>query len=338
MPFELWCPECQKLLRVADEHAGREARCPNCSAVFTATPLAAGASPSHFTHSGSPERADTTNPYASPSTYIDPTSRQEIVSDWSPRLITIEEVFFKSWAIFKEQWVMICLAVLIVGAINIGVNLVLDGIARTISATIEERAIRIVVHIAVFFVLWIFQTWLGIGQMMVIIDIARGHEIHMGKLFSGGPYLINTLLAVAMVFPIFFFIVFVFIAMSVAMVGLNIQDGGAATFVVLLIAILPIIVIVTLIFSQVQLLIIDRGFNAFKSLWTFFEITSGNRLTVCLIAIVLFLLIICAVIAGFLALCIGLIPASIGMGGFTSLVLVVTYLCMTNQHVAVPEY
>ena len=180
--------------------------------------------------------------------------------------------------------------------------------------------------------------------MMVIIDIARGHKINIGKVFSGGPYLINTLLAMV-VFPIFFFITFVIFAIPVAMLGQSMQDRGAAAFVALfafaglfVAFVLYFIMIVKLIFSQVQLLIIDRRLNAFNSFRTFFEITSGNRLTILLIAFVLFLLFICAVLAGLLALIIGIIPALIGMIGFTSLVFVVTYLCMTNQHVAVPEY
>ena len=32
MPITFTCPQCQKTLRVGDEHAGRQCRCPNCSA------------------------------------------------------------------------------------------------------------------------------------------------------------------------------------------------------------------------------------------------------------------------------------------------------------------
>ena len=34
MPIELPCPSCHQRLRVADQHAGRQARCPNCKTVF----------------------------------------------------------------------------------------------------------------------------------------------------------------------------------------------------------------------------------------------------------------------------------------------------------------
>ena len=35
MPIETACPGCKRQLRVADEHAGKQARCPMCSTVYT---------------------------------------------------------------------------------------------------------------------------------------------------------------------------------------------------------------------------------------------------------------------------------------------------------------
>jgi hypothetical protein len=34
MPIETKCPGCARLLRVADEHAGRQARCPECNTIY----------------------------------------------------------------------------------------------------------------------------------------------------------------------------------------------------------------------------------------------------------------------------------------------------------------
>ena len=338
MPFELRCPGCQKLLRVADEHAGREARCPNCSAVFTAMPLAADASPSPFTHLGSPEGSVTTNPYASPSTYADPTPRQESLSKWSPRQISYDEVFSKSWAIFKKQWLMICVAVLVVGGINIGISLVQNVIMMVLTAATNEAVVTFLSQIVMGLIAWVFQTWLGIGRVMVILDIARGREINIGKLFAGGPFLINTLLAEVIVISIISAILLVLIGIPAAAVGLAMQDVkavGIAAMIGAFTAFVPIIVI-TLMFSQIQLLIVDRGLSAVGSLQTSLEITSGNKLTIFLIGILLFAIGICAAIAGLLAICIGFIPAMIGVAGFGALIFVVTYLCMTNQPVAVP--
>ena len=77
MPIEISCSNCQAILRVADEHAGKSARCPQCSTVIPIplTPLedappagstwqdqptqyAAGAAAAHS--------AASANPYASP--------------------------------------------------------------------------------------------------------------------------------------------------------------------------------------------------------------------------------------------------------------------------------
>jgi hypothetical protein len=52
MPIETICASCAKKLRVADEHAGKQARCPNCGHVYTVPQL----TPSSY----SPLATDTT--------------------------------------------------------------------------------------------------------------------------------------------------------------------------------------------------------------------------------------------------------------------------------------
>ena len=45
MPIESICPTCSRTLRVADEHAGKQARCPVCQNLYTVT--AASGTPTH---------------------------------------------------------------------------------------------------------------------------------------------------------------------------------------------------------------------------------------------------------------------------------------------------
>ena len=39
MPIEAKCPGCDRLLRVSDEHAGKQARCPVCNTIYSVPEL-----------------------------------------------------------------------------------------------------------------------------------------------------------------------------------------------------------------------------------------------------------------------------------------------------------
>lgn len=69
MPIETDCPGCERRLRVGDEYAGRQARCPVCAHVYTVpqpTPEAVGASLSSSA-GRSPESSSYYGPPSSPS-------------------------------------------------------------------------------------------------------------------------------------------------------------------------------------------------------------------------------------------------------------------------------
>ena len=76
MPIEFECPGCRNRLRVPDEHAGKQARCPECSFVSQVPYLAVDgqpqltepplAPPPRFDYAA--PGSETPNPYASPTT------------------------------------------------------------------------------------------------------------------------------------------------------------------------------------------------------------------------------------------------------------------------------
>ena len=76
MPIEFDCPGCRNRLRVPDEHAGKPARCPECSYVSQVPYLAVDGQPqpsepplAHQPRAESPiPGSGTHNPYASPTT------------------------------------------------------------------------------------------------------------------------------------------------------------------------------------------------------------------------------------------------------------------------------
>ena len=68
MPIQFRCTECNKLLRVGDEIAGRQAKCPECGAVVTVPASDAGGGsgqPEGGAYGFSPE-APAPNPYQTP--------------------------------------------------------------------------------------------------------------------------------------------------------------------------------------------------------------------------------------------------------------------------------
>jgi predicted Zn finger-like uncharacterized protein len=65
MPIQLACPSCAKQFRVADEHAGKKVKCPNCQTIFQ-VPSPKGDSPlPNYAYPPTPVQPPTaTNPYA----------------------------------------------------------------------------------------------------------------------------------------------------------------------------------------------------------------------------------------------------------------------------------
>jgi hypothetical protein len=336
MPMEVHCPECQALLRIADENAEQQTRCPSCSAVFTAaeksTPLQ---TPSPWSRPLT--GVDPTNPYA-PSSAV-PDVRPTGSTEWAPRVFSVDEVYSSTWAIFKDQWLKACVAALIVIGVNIGAGAARYFLMRYLPQVINEPVLFRVTQFAIFFALWLFQMWIQIGLIMIMLDIARGRAIKFGKILTGGPYLANVVLANIMIVLVVAAVGLVLVGIPAAAVGLATQNLAAAIATAIaagIIAIVPL-VILSLMLSQVQMLVIDRGMGAVESLYTSYEITKGNKFTIFVIGMLAFLILLGAVILGLLALFVGIIPAIIGVTGFSSLLMVVMYLSMTGQRITVPR-
>lgn len=335
------------MLRVAEEHLGKQARCPSCSHVFTVTNAApvpestppADVAANPFASSNQSMVEDMSNPYMAPSEYGDAYSSAVGEANWAPRQFLLEEVFQKSFQVFKKHWSMVCVTVLIVFAVNFGLSMLQNFVVQMITVQ-AGVAVSLAVQIITAFVLWIVQTWLGIGQIIVFLDIARGNEINLGKLFSGGPYLLQTLLVVVLVSLIMAVAGGVFLCIPALVVGLlaqNFEPAVMAAMCGFLVLLVPM-VIVLLMFSQSQMLVIDRGLNGFEALQVSREITTGNKMQIFLVFLLLGVIGFVACVVGLLAFCFGIFPAMIGALAFGGLVFVVMYLCMTGQYVHVSEF
>lgn len=249
-------------------------------------------------------------------------------------------MFSLTWAIFKDRWGIVCGAVMIVGVINAVFNGIEQFGGQVLAGNVAEPAVVVFAQIAFFAIRWTVQIWLTIGQTMVMLDIARGRPTNIGKLFGGGPFLVQSIIAMLLVTLIMGAVALIGVGAPAAIFGVVAQDAAAAfggAMLGLLIIFVPVIVL-SLMFSQVQVLIVDRGVSGIESLSLSREITNGNKMTLFIIGICLTGIAIGAVILGLIALCVGVIPALIGVSGYAALLFAVTYLMMTGQRIAATTY
>ncbi|MEZ6109643.1 MAG: hypothetical protein R3C99_01115 [Pirellulaceae bacterium] len=77
MPIETLCPGCGRKLRVAEEHAGKQARCPVCGTIYSVGAVSASETPASADRvapaPSSQDQVGTNKPVAAPaSTYVEP--------------------------------------------------------------------------------------------------------------------------------------------------------------------------------------------------------------------------------------------------------------------------
>ena len=144
-----------------------------------------------------------------------------------------------------------------------------------------------------------FQVWIGIGQALFFLKIARGQEAEIGDVFTGGAYFLRIL-------------------------GASILFGLAFTAGMLL-CIVPGIIF-ALMFWPFYYLIVDRNVGVFDSFGLARECTAGNRATMVLIWLLSLVLILASLIPCGLGLLVS-IP-------YFALMYPVIYLVMTGQPTA----
>lgn len=355
MSIEFRCTQCNRLLRTQDETAGKKAKCPECGTILTiptagATPEMgapppvgppqspavppspepeppAGEGPespfgpiepppegptSPFASGAAP---DPGNPYASPADYTVGASAGYAapVGQIVPTQIDLGDVFGRTWEIIKDQWGLCLGLVLVAWLINMGVSLV-AGMLPIIGPLASS----------------LFSVWIYIGVALGLLKIARGQETSLGELFNGGAYFLRVFgasllygLMVMGVFSILFFPALVGI-----LVALQGGDEALMIFAAIGLGLLCWIpaMILSLMYSQFYYLIIDRDVGVLESFSLSREITTGNKLTLFVIWVLIGLLNMAGVLPCFLGL-LFTIP-------FTALLNLIVYLAMTGQPTA----
>ncbi|MEX0711064.1 MAG: hypothetical protein WD278_01865 [Pirellulales bacterium] len=269
---------------------------------------------------------DEANPYRSPAASLVPDAPPMAPGQLRPTRIGIGDVLTSTWEIYKSQMGM-CIAVAITCIVlNIALQLTGEAIVGVAEA-VGPVEVFIGANLVFFVVQWCIQLWLAAGQTLFMLRVGRGEEAPFTLLFSGGPYLIRIILATILM-------VLLSLAMAVvcalpALIGYfatrdqNLTLGLGALGVLLGI---PLLLYVSLTFSQFQFLIIDRNMGPVESLLTSRQITPGNRLAIFALYIIATLL----VFGGCFACLIGAVFTL----PYSMLLFAVVYLAMTGQPTA----
>jgi uncharacterized membrane protein len=303
MPISFRCPECDQLLRVPDDAAGKQARCPSCETVAIVRldsidprdlPTEAGKSPPNPFADPNPA-----NPYSSPRTAPDYRPESVSAGPLTHDIIDVGQVLNVSWEVYKDNWATLVGGFTIFTVITGGVSTVLQLMIESTVGRGQGGLDEVIATILEFVISQSVQAFLVVGLTRIYLAAARGQKTSIDMLFSGTD----------LFWPAF----------------------GASILFGLIILAGSVLCIVPGIFLACGLwlfchLIVDRGvgpLNSFSLAWQYSE---GNRMS----SFVLGIIQIGVIILGFLALCIGLLFTMT----FAGIMWTVAYLHITGQRVA----
>lgn len=294
MAIEFRCGQCDSLLRVPDDTAGRQAQCPHCNGLTTVpdatVPPASG---------WPPRQPEAVNPYQAPSAdYRRPAAVAPLPAGPIVRTpIEFEDILRRTWTIFKREMGTCVIAGLIFLGLNLVVNVPVSLVSNIIIADLHDPGGKVVVWTFSNLLTTVYTTWLEIGMAVFMLKIARGQPTAYGDLFTGLDFFV----------PVFLAKLLFSLAVGIGTV----------------LCIIPGAVLALMMF-QYFYLIIDRNAGIAESLSMSMELTEGSRLS--------WLAVYLATLFG--GLIVTLLTCGLGAllyVPFYSLVFAVGYLAMTGQ-------
>jgi len=325
MPIEFRCTQCQKLLRVPDETAGRQAKCPACDTVLTipsassAPPLGGGPP--------TPPISPGVNPYQAPSLAAARADEASLIGTriFQPTTIEVTEVVRRAWEIYKLKMGFTMLVVILgfglqyalsfgIGMMNMAVQIAMPG---SLAYVVTQVFFNIVSNV--------FGSWIWFGIIIALLNVARGEPTSVGDVFRGGPYLIRGIIATILMMLIGIAVFAPFTAPGLLLLAVRGPEDGVAMLVLgigALLALIPWMYIGVSIF-QYPFLIVDRNMDAISAISLSWKITSGNRWQL----LAVYILAGLVALIGMIACC---LPAIFTLP-LATLFSVVAYLALTGQ-------
>jgi phage FluMu protein Com len=291
MPLEFRCSHCQKLLSTPDGTAGKHAKCPACGAVVP------------IPQQSDVERDETRWHPASTSASAPQTSAGAQGSSVAsapqaplqPTQIELGDVLTRSWQIFKQCWGQCIVGTwanmaMMAGAIG------LSFVPCLLRQACEPGPEDIVLFVIAGLVVW----WLHLGIHRFMLKLARGEPAAISDMLSAGD---------------------VFLSSIVALVVFLIAFGVGLAF-----CFVPGMYVL-LACSQFVLVLVDRRVGPWESLRLSMQITTGNKITLFVLGILLW-----AISTAASAITCGL--SAIATSPFWFLAMAVAYVMMTGQRTA----
>jgi predicted Zn finger-like uncharacterized protein len=329
MLIEFNCTQCQTTLRVDDSAAGRQVRCPKCSAVLMAPSRGtqySPATPAESTRVGPTVMmpADP-NPYASPSLAATPDAGKIPPLRGGP--LEVGYVLSRTWEIFKIHWPLCLVATLVPGGIQQGLGIVLQMAIKVLAPVSMGAAI--VVGIALYLGAVVLIIWLNVGQFIFMLRVADGETPDIANLFRGGPWIVRLFLLWIVLMLAFYGVLILTLGVPLgigALAGLAGAKSGTAGIALGLVVGGAIGVVLFFMlataWSQCIYVLIDQNAGVFESLRLSWQLTQGNRMAI----LGVFLTLVVINIGGFLACCIGIL----GTAPFSMLALAVMHTALAR--------
>jgi hypothetical protein len=269
------------------------------------------------------DQDDFENPYAPP----DSTFAQDFPHGQFGKIdFTVGDLWNWTWSLYKEQFRTCMIIIWGVFAINFGISFVSNLLLKAVVAAVRDQIFTAVMQFAVIFGSYVVQIWLNVGTNLAFLKLVRRQEVVFEDVFTGGRYVLTTILA-ALLFGLAVGGPMVLALFGGAALFPTIQDNQSVLSVLLIVTVVAVLAAVAVYVSirllQFYFVVIDRNAGVIECLRTSWYLTRNQVPTLILV----YLLQMTIVLAGLLALCVGVIFAA----PLASLLLVVTYQAVTGQ-------
>jgi hypothetical protein len=265
---------------------------------------------------------DETNPYAPPKSEIGRGYHGETLGVVP---FDLGSILSATWTLYKER-LGACLGVCwTVIALMWGAQFVQVRLLRELAPAPGDRLQFFLVQFTVFFVGYVLNLWLSIGQNLALLGLARRESSVFERVFRGGRYLLTTILA-GILFVLALGVIVLTNVIWIPTLGGILGPGTAGAILVSALGIGVAIVAslyVAARFSQFAYMILDHNAGVVDSLRFSWQATRRRVGTLILV----FAMVLLINLGGLLACFVGMLSTA----PYTSLMLVVTYLSLTGQ-------
>jgi hypothetical protein len=267
---------------------------------------------------------DHANPYAPPQTgHVEQNFRK---LRGSPQF-SIEEIAAWTWSVYKGRFTHCLGAFWGVFVINWLCQMSIVLVDSAI-ASLHDQTLGRLSQFASMFGSLVVAVWLTVGQNIAFLKIARGEAITIEHILGGGRYVLTAFLAGIVLVALLAVPLLVLEALGALFLAMLAQGLSAAGLLSLFAGALISIIILIYIFVRLSLflyVVIDANAGVFSSLAIIWKLGGGRVATIFLA----YLLWVTVNLAGFLALCAGLV-LTLPLG---SLLLAVTYHALADWNV-----